>query len=300
MGYFYLLLALTGGLVKGFSGKGLSRGVANMRDSLFVNLIRMILCALVGAVLLFIDSGLGGFVIGAKELLIFTASAIAMSTFCVCWMLAYRSEAYMFLSIFTMLGSIVTCFNGLIFYNEAISLGQAGGIVLLLVAVFVMSKYNSEVKGRKRFTGEELAVLIIGCLGASLSDFLQKVYVKEIGKSSACFNFYTYLIGAVAVLALFAVFSFGKSVAPVSRQLISRDNIFGYLGISLFLYMNSIFKTMAVAEGLTVAEIFPVLNGANLICSAILANLLFKERISKKSVLGMSLAFVGVVLINLL
>ena len=145
----------------------------------------------------------------------------------------------------------------------------------------------------------ELLVLIIGCLGASLSDFLQKVYVKEIGKSSACFNFYTYAFGTVAVLALFLIFSLPKSGARISPALLGRDNVFGYLGISLFLYMNSIFKTMAVSEGLTAAEIFPVLNGANLICSAIIASLLFKERITKKSVIGMTVAFVGVVLINL-
>ena len=300
MAYLYLLLALTGGLVKGFSGKRLSRGVANMRDSLFVNLIRMILCAAIGGVLLFIESGFGGFSIGMAELLIFTASAVSMGTFCVCWMLAYRSEAYMFLSIFTMLGSIVTCFNGLIFYNEAISLGQGVGIALLLLAVFIMSKYNKEVKGRKRFSLEEILVLVIGCLGASLSDFLQKVYVKEIGKSSACFNFYTYLIGTAAVLILFLIFCIPKGGARISPQLLGSDNIFGYLGISLFLYMNSIFKTMAVSEGLSTAEIFPVLNGANLICSAILASLLFKEKITKKSVLGMSVAFIGVMLINLL
>ena len=52
-------------------------------------------------------------------------------------------------------------------------------------------------------------------------------------------------------------------------------------------------------EGLSTAEIYPVLNGSNLICSAILANILFKEKIAKKSIIGMALAFVGTVLINL-
>lgn len=299
MGYIYLALALAGGLVKGFSGKKISRDVGGFKDSVFVNLIRMTLCTAIGAVLLVMQSGPEAFIISGNEILICVISAVCMCVFCVCWMCAYQSEAYMFLSVFTMLGSIVTCSLGLFMYEEPISLPQWCGIGILLTAVFVMSKYNKDVKGQKNFTREEIVILVLGCLGASISDFSQKVFVIETGREAATLNFYIYAIGAILLLIVFSVLSLKDKSPRVSWELLSMSNTLGYIGISAFLYLNSICKTMAVGEGLSTAEIYPVLNGSNLICSAILASILFKEKISKKSIIGMALAFVGIVLINL-
>ena len=298
MGYLYLAFALTGGLVKGFSGKKISRDVAGFKDSIFVNLIRMVLCAVIGAVLLLLENGAEGFAISGNEIVICIASAVFMSTFCVAWMCAYQNEAYMFLSVFTMLGSIVTCMLGLFMYSEPISLPQWCGIGILLVAVFVMSKYNKDFKGKK-FKLQEIVILVVGCLGASLSDFSQKVFVIETGRAPATLNFYTYAIGGVLLAVVFTVISLKDRSPRVTGELLNVGNALGYIGISAFLYLNSICKTMAVREGLSTAEIYPVLNGANLIASAILASILFKEKITKKSIIGMALAFIGVVLINL-
>lgn len=294
-----MALALCGGLIKGFSGKKISRDVDGLKDSVFVNVIRMVLCAAIGALLVLFGPGAVALRLTPEAFLISLFSAVCMSVFCVAWMCAYRSEAYMFLSVFTMLGSIVTSFLGLFVYGEPIGILDFCGMLLLLLAVFVMSKYNKEVKGKKRFTKEELLILITGALGACLSDFSQKIFVKQTGGEASVFNFYTYAIGGVLLGVILALLFLLKRDKPVSPSLLSRGNFLGYIGISAFLYLNSICKTLAVGTGLTVTEIYPVLNGSNLIASAILANILFKEKITKKSVIGMALAFVGVVLINL-
>ena len=299
MGYLYLAIALVGGLVKGFSGKKISRDVGGFKDSIFVNLIRMVLCASIGGLLLFIESGADEFIINGGELIICFISAVCMSVFCVAWMCAYQNEAYMVLSIFTMLGSIVTTSLGAVLYEEKITLWQVVGIVILVVAVFIMSKYSKDIKGKKSFLPSEIIILVVGTLGACLSDFSQKVFVTETGRGATVLNFYTYAIGGLLLLITYAIISVKDGTPKVSAELLSRSNILGYIGISAFLYLNSIAKTMAVGTGLTTAEIYPVLNGANLIASAILASLLFKEKITKRSVIGMSLAFVGVILINL-
>lgn len=298
-GYLYLLVALIGGLVKGFSGKKISRDVKDLGDSVFVNLIRMILCALIGAALLSIQLGASAFRIGVVEFAICFISAVAMCVFCVCWMCAYRNEAYMFLSVFTMLASIVTCICGFLIYKEPIGILQWCGMGILLSAVFVMSKYNKDIKKGKRFSKNEIIILVLGCIGASVADFCQKIFVTETGNGAAVLNFYSYAIGGVLLGATLILISAAKHNIKVSSSLMSRGNLLGYVGISAFLYVNSIFKTMAVGTGLSTAQIYPVLNGANLIASAILANILFKEKITLKSVAGMALAFIGVILINL-
>lgn len=300
MGYIYLLFALTGGLVKGFTGKKISRDIQSVRDSLFVNTIRMLLCALIGAGLLLMKEGHKAFYISGNEIMICCLSAVAMCFFCVCWMCAYRSAAYMFLSVVSMLGSVFTCLCGLLIYHEPIGVGQWGGILLLFLAIFIMSKYNKDLKEQKGFSKKELLILALGCVGLSFSDFSQKIFILETGKSASILNFYTYAIAFVLLLVLFFTVSLVKKDATVSQELLSKENITGYLCISAFLYLNSICKTMAVSEGLTTAQIYPVLNGANLIASAILARILLKEKITKKSIIGMLCAFLGLLAINLL
>ena len=48
VGYLYLLAALVAGLVKGFSGKKISRDVVSLNDGFTVNTIRTLFCAGIG------------------------------------------------------------------------------------------------------------------------------------------------------------------------------------------------------------------------------------------------------------
>ena len=57
------------------------------------------------------------------------------------------------------------------------------------------------------------------------------------------------------------------------------------------------FKMLA-AQFLTASEIYPMLQGANLIASAVLAQLLLKEKITPRCLAGMSVAFVGLLFMN--
>ena len=109
MGYMYLALALFAGLAKGFYGKTISNDVETFKECLFVNMIRLLLCALVGLLPVFIKNGFEGLVLTADALPVYLLAGASMATFCVAWMFAYRNEAYMFLSIFTMTGTIITC-----------------------------------------------------------------------------------------------------------------------------------------------------------------------------------------------
>ena len=51
---------------------------------------------------------------------------------------------------------------------------------------------------------------------------------------------------------------------------------------------------------LTAAQIYPVLQGSNLLLSGVMAHFIFRERSNLKSVVGMSVAFAGLLLMNML
>ncbi|MBQ7901188.1 MAG: EamA family transporter, partial [Clostridia bacterium] len=110
------------------------------------------------------------------------------------------------------------------------------------------------------------------------------------------FNFYTYAFSAI-LLSVMLIFGL-KGNKRESASIVSFANIAGCAAIAVCLYINSFSKTLA-AGYLTSAQIYPVLQGSNLICSALLARILFNEKITAKSVAGMVCAFAGLMIMNI-
>ena len=192
-----------------------------------------------------------------------------------------------------MLGSVITGFLGHLIYKEPLSAGKLIGMAALIAAVVIMAKYNKAITLRE--TGKTLPLLILAAVSVAISDFSQKIYVYEIGGSAAAYNFYTY---AFAALLLLPAFLLAKgNLRKDSAPLLSVHHWLLCLLIAAALFINSFSKTLA-ARHLSSAEIYPVLQGANLIASAALTHILLKERITKRCLLGMVVAFLGLMIMN--
>ena len=98
---------------------------------------------------------------------------------------------------------------------------------------------------------------------------------------------------------IFGVFLAKDKGLRVTAVIRSRKRILVYAAMAFFLFLNTVTKTLAAGE-LTSAQIYPVLQGANLICSALMAHILFREKANLKSILGMSIAFAGLLIMNML
>ncbi len=293
--YLYLFIALVAGLVKGLSGKKISRDVVSLNDGFAVNVIRSVFCAVIGFAVVVIQVGFSGLALSIEALLVCLASSIFMALFCISWLYAYKTEAYAFLNIFTMLGSVITAFLGWAIYGDNISVTRIIGFILLFVAVYIMSLYNKNLKGKMDKRG--VITLILGCVGVALSDFMQKVFVKNNLGAPSTFTFYTYalmIMPQLLVLMLFKV----KKTSPLSKNVCDKRHVCIYLVISIALYVNVIMKTMAVGY-IPSTQLYPTLQGANLIASAVCASIFFKEKMTKKSIVGIIVALISAILMNL-
>lgn len=300
IGYLYLSLALFAGITKGFCGKKVSGSMQNFKDCLFINAVRMLFCTLIGIVFVVIDGDWSFYQLSFDRLGVYLLSAFGMSIFCVCWMYAYKQDAYVFLNIFTMLSSIITCFLSVIVYRETVQWNEWVGIAILLFAVICMSKYNEGLKGK--LSWKSWLILIIGCSGCAVADFSQKIFVTSINGSVATFNFFTYAFGLALLLITYGIafgFNSQKKMVKITSNLKDKRYIFAYFAMSLFLFLNTTFKTMA-ARWLSSAQIYPVLQGANLILSGLMAHFIFKEKLNSRAIIGMVCAFSGLIFMNVL
>lgn len=298
MGYLFLALALLAGSTKGYCGKKTSGFVREYKDAMFTNFVRMVLCILISFLLLALSGRLSLLAVDLNVVLITLLSGVTTSVFVVAWLLAVRRGAYMMLDVFLMLGVFVPLLLSEFLFDEKIRLNQWAGLSVLLVAVVIMCSYNNQIK--EKMSLKSLGLLVLCGIANGLTDFSQKLYVKTAAASSAAvFNFYTYIFSALVLL----VFYLGAKVTDKTGSSSETDvlrRVGGYVAVmSVCLFLNSYFKTMA-AGILPSAILYPLSQGASLILSSFMSMLFFKEKLTAKCITGIALSFAGLLIINLL
>ena len=301
MGYLFILIGVLAGSIKGFCGKKTSSYVEESSDAMFVNGFRMVLCVVIGFLLLLAQNSLQLLAIDGTVLWITLLSGITTSLFVVTWILAVKTGAYVMLDVFLMLGVAVPLGLCWIFFNETIRPIQLVGLAILLAAVLIMCSYNNKIK--TPLTKKGVLLLVVCGTVNGLTSFSQKLFVKlTVGSDIAVFNFYTYLFSALVLYVCYGIFSAKSrgSTGTVSHQPVKLRGIAGYIAVmSVCLFANSYFLTKAAAY-LNSAEIYPLQNALALIFSACMSSLFFKEKMTIRSVVGIVLAFVALLFINLL
>lgn len=295
MGYLFLSLALFAGVCKGYCGKKTSGYTNSFSDAILANTIRMILCTAIGLVIILTSEGFSALKPSTELVLISALSGTSTAIFVVSWLISVKKSAYMMLDIFLMFGVLIPLVASNVFFNEVIKPTQWLGMGLLLLAVVIMCSYNNSIKAK--ITPSSFALLIICGIANGIADFSQKVFTKCMPDGSAAvFNFYTYLFAAFVLVAFYIVSCKTKHAngnADIKK-------IFRYILImAICLFANSYFKTLAAGH-LSAVLLYPLNQGCALILSAIMASVLFKEKITTKAVIGILTAFIGLLIINLL
>ncbi len=295
MGYLFLLISLFAGTLKGYCGKKTSGYTNSFSDAILANTIRMILCTVIGLVIILASEGFSALKPSPEMILISALSGISTAIFVVSWLISVKKSAYMMLDIFLMFGVLIPLAASNVFFNEVIKPTQWLGIAVLLAAVVIMCSYNNSIK--EKITLSSFALLIICGIASGIADFSQKVFTKCIPDGSAAvFNFYTYLFAAFILIIFYAV----SCKTKLSNGNSDIKKIFRYILImALCLFANSYFKTLA-SKHLSAVLLYPLNQGCALILSAIMASVLFKEKITPKVVIGILTAFIGLMIINLL
>jgi len=290
MGYCFVLISLLAGSTKGFLGKLLSNRVSTHNSSVFMNLIRMLICIFIGFGVLVLEPAskldLCGLVFGIL-------AGVSISVFTITWLLAIKYGAFMLVSIAQMFGVIVTLFLSFVIFREFVSTSQLVGVILVVIAILIMISYNNTTKGK---LSKKAALYLFLCgLSSGLLDFSQKLFTHYSEGSVALLNFITYISAAVLLGIYFIMFS--KSDTTIQYKSLFKDTFFVILGMSVCLFLNSYFKALST-NYLTATQIYPVYQAGGLILSALMSAIFFKERITRRCIIGMCLAFIAILLLK--
>lgn len=295
MGYLFLVISLLSSAVKNFLGKKIGKCATNTQTAVFLSLIRMMICALFSALVVFLNGDISYLTMAPNLLFVSIISGLGTSFFVVSWIVSVKRSAYMLLDVFMLLGTIIPIAMGFVVFSEPILVRQVCGLLLLLVAAFIMCSYSHSLKNR--ITLSSMFVLIACGVSNGITDFSQKYFVKTFPKLPVTiFNFYTYVF-AVAILSV--CYFFGAKKQNIVLVGISvRKSVIMLIIMALALLITSQFKTMAAAY-LDSAKLYPFHQGVTFMISIGMSTFFFKERFTRKAFAGVLLAVVALLIMNL-
>ena len=287
MGYLFLMIALLTGATKGYCGKKISGYVSKPGDAFFMNLIRMVLCIGISFVTICFSGGIHTLIVEPRVLILTALSGITTSAFVIVWVFCVQKGAYMMVDVF-----LIPILSSTFLFKERLEIYDIIGFLLLVVAALVMCSYNNSIKAKMSFVAVGLLILCAVANGGS--QLAQKLFAVEYPDGSvAAFNFYTYVFSALVLFICRGIYNVKNHTTQKMEK-----SIVGYITImAICLFANSFFLTLA-AKSLHAVVIYPLDRGLSIVLSALMAAVFFKEKISIKCVIGMVLAFIGLLVIN--
>lgn len=295
MGYLFLSFALLAGAIKGYCGKKMGNVAANTEGAVLLSLLRMLLCVAISFVLLLPSGQIAYAVPSAKLIWLSMLSGFSTAFFVVSWLISVRRSAYMMVDVFLLLGTMLPMILGYFLFQEPISLRQWIGFAVLVFAVVLMCSYNNSIK--TRLTLPSLLLLIL-CGGANgLTSLSQKLFVYGCPDVPvAVFNFYTYVFAGLALAVFFGLYYLCERPALERAE---RGHPFVYVFImAAMLSAHSLFLTLS-ASLLDSARLYPLSQGGGLILATLMASVFFGEKLKIKAIVGISLTFAALMLMNL-
>ncbi|MBQ8401306.1 MAG: EamA family transporter [Clostridia bacterium] len=302
IGYTFAALALAAALAKAYCSKKSSIFVRDIRENTFSGGIRMLFC--IGIGLGFVLAEGGNIFTDAGTIAIALLSGVSGAVHITTWLSATKRGALMLLNIFYLSGVLVPLLLCRFLYDEPIRPIQWAGLAVLMAAVYFMCSYNKSLGGK--LTVSSLVILIVCAVTAGLMDFTQKMFLyHDPAGSISVFNFYTYVFSAVTLLGIYGVNKYTDSRRTGTAMTFSGERrligeIFVYIVVmAVCMFVNSWCKTKA-AVYLTSVQLYPMYQGASLILLSVLSAVFFGEKITVRSAIGIALAFVSLIMMNLL
>jgi len=197
-------------------------------------------------------------------------------------------------SVATKMSVVIPILFGLIYYKEASGFLKITGIILALVAVYLVSIKKED---KTQTVPKNLLFPILVFLGSGIIDtsikFLEDTYVaeSEIPVFSALIFTTAFCLGILALIY--------QAIRGKTR--IALKNILGGIALGVPNYFSIYFLVRALrAPGLDSSTVFTLNNMGIVMLATLIGLLFFKEKLSRKNWLGISLALFSIVLIALI
>ena len=292
--YSYLAIILLMKFVQKLYNKKTSVMIKGAVQYLGYGAYRYILSGAMALALMLITGGSGD--IGPMSFAISALGALALTISIYCSLEAMKSGAIILVSLASSAGLLLPCIFGIFMFDEPMSTWQFVGIGLLLISAYLLVGYSKKLTGS--FTKKTLLLLLGGMLSNGLIMIAQKMFSKYLPDASvSVFSFLSFGLAGLTMLILLLPQLINKEGREKLASLpVAAWGYGAILSVALL-----IINQLATLAGRVIpsAIMFPINDGGGTIIAALSASICFGERLTPRSVAGLALGLVSLIIINL-
>lgn len=292
--YIYLFSILTARVIQAIFSKLSSKETENIVQTVKYTAYQYTVSALLGLVLLLTD--ISGIKIDLPTIAIALLSGISLffSTFFTIY--GMKSGTVSLVSMFSTAGLLVPIIAGAFMFKQPVSLVQWVGIVLFFLSAWLLIKSSENTYDGFNF--KTFLLLIGAMLSNGLTMLAQQMYTHYVpGGNISLFSFLSF--GAVTIFGVPAALSMGRSEKNTDLD----KNLSKTLYICGFALAVAVFVINQFATSLTAllppVFLFTFINGGGTIISTLVAAVMYKEKLSLYSILGVIIGLSSMIIIKL-
>lgn len=292
--YSYFLIILLLRLPQNLFNKR-SSGIVRGAPAYFAyGAYRYLLSGGMALVLLLFAGGFSG--VSLKALAISAIGAVALGSNLFFGLEALKSGAMVLSSMAGSAGLLLPCVFGIFMFDEPMSLMQLFGILLLIFSGWLLIGYSKKLKGS--FTPRTMLLLIGSMLSNGFTMVAQKMFSKYLPDVSvSVFSFLAFGLVGVGMCVGLVPQLMKKEKREEIRELPKALWFYG-AGLSTILLIINQLATIA-AKVIPSAIMFPINDGGATIITALTGAVVFKEKLTARSVAGLALGIASLIVINL-
>lgn len=292
--YSYLAIILLMKFVQKLYNKKTSVMIKGAVQYLGYGAYRYILSGAMALALMLIAGGSGD--IGLMSFAISALGALALTISIYCSLEAMKSGAIILVSLASSAGLLLPCIFGIFMFDEPMSTWQFIGIGLLLVSAYLLAGYSKRLTGS--FTTKTLLLLLGGMLSNGLIMIAQKMFSKYLPDTSvSIFSFLSFGIAGAAMLIMLLPRLIKKEGRKKLASLPAAAWGYGAILSVALLIINQL-ATLA-GRVIPSAIMFPINDGGGTIIAALTASVCFGEKLTRRSLAGLAIGIIALVIINL-
>lgn len=292
--YSYFLIILLLRLPQNLFNKR-SSGIVKGAPAYFAyGAYRYLLSGGMALVLLLFAGGFSG--VSLKALAISAIGAVALGSNLFFGLEALKSGAMVLSSMAGSAGLLLPCVFGIFMFDEPMSLMQLFGILLLILSGWLLIGYSKKLKGS--FTPRTMLLLIGSMLSNGFTMVAQKMFSKYLPDVSvSVFSFLAFgLVGVGMCVGLVPQLTKKEKREEIKK--LPKALWFYGAGLSTILLIINQLATIA-AKVIPSAIMFPINDGGATIITALTGAVVFKEKLTARSVAGLALGIASLIVINL-
>lgn len=295
----YILIILLFRVVQAVFNKQSSNEMRSVRTLMVYSTYRMAISAVLGLVLILIAGN--GFRIDGLTVLIATFSGLMLFVASACSLYCMKSGTVSLDSMFGTAGMLIPMLAGIFLFDQPVRPLQWVGVAVFFVSAWLLVRSSKKTYSNFSF---KTALLLAGSLlsnGATmLAQQLFTAYVPD-GDVSAfsliSFGVLAVLCGAVSLVMLLRQ----RKVAPAAWRddfKLSKNLLICGVALAVAVFVINQLATVSTAL-VSPVILFAFINGGGTIIATVVAAVLYKEKLSVSSTVGVLLGIASLLMIKL-